>query len=611
VPLAAGALAVAARIQGLSGRADVEIVDPAVTDALGDAALADHVASGDPDCVGVSLYLWNTERSLHLAREVKRRSPRTTVVVGGPEVGPDNPWLLGESGFDVAVTGEAEEVFGSMMRRLLDGRDLAGHPGVAVRTPSGALGAFGPRVSAAFPLTAYPSPYVEGLLPVDPARAAYVETVRGCRSHCTFCFYPRSSDVLRALSPRESAMLLAALKARGAGEIVFLDPTFNHRPDFEAFLAAIRDVNADRGLRFFAEIRAEGLTARDADGLAAAGFTKLEIGLQSVNRETLARTRRGGSPEKVAAAAELLHERGIRLLVDLIVGLPGDTAEDVARGVDFLLEHGLRDEAQVFPLSVLPGTAMRADAARDGLVFDPAPPYRIRRTASMSEDAILGALELAEERLGRRLDERPRPHLVSAAGSPFPPDRFDVDLDRGAAPDASPGARHVATWFRARDLFARRELLVRAVEARIGIDPHARLDVVLVAGQPFPLDIVDRLKATFRAAPRSYLSRSLEHRGEDGQRRVTIVLPRGAAPAPDWIAAAREEADVFAETDFERALAGAARLGDDLPGALVLDQDVEIGGAGWRKLLDCSDPDAVAWTSRRLEAAWISRASGE
>ena len=35
----------------------------------------------------------------------------------------------------------------------------------------------------------------------------YVETVRGCRSHCTFCFYPRSSSVLRTLDAARSAEL--------------------------------------------------------------------------------------------------------------------------------------------------------------------------------------------------------------------------------------------------------------------------------------------------------------------------------------------------------------------------------------------------------------------
>src|SRR5439155_3843747 len=207
-------------------------------------------------------------------------------------------------------------------------------PGVAVRRPLG-LSSFGPQAGAGFPLDAYPSPYLEDLVPVEPARSTYVETVRGCRSHCTFCFYPRSSSVLRVLDVERSARLVASLRDRGAREVTFLDPTFNHRPEFEPLLDALIEVNAARSLSFFAEVRAEGLTPGHARKLARAGFNKLEIGLQSVNVETLRRVKRGGSPDKVAAAAKLLHGEGIELLVDLIVGLPGDTADDVMRGVDF------------------------------------------------------------------------------------------------------------------------------------------------------------------------------------------------------------------------------------------------------------------------------------
>jgi radical SAM superfamily enzyme YgiQ (UPF0313 family) len=185
VPLAAGCLGVAARVHGLDKRGlEVEVVAPEVTDVLGDTLLADHVARDEPEYVGLSLYLWNVERSLHLAREIKRRSPRTKILIGGPEVGADNPFVLYQQGYDIAVTGEAEDTFAQVMDRLLDGRSAAGLPGVATRGPLGMSG-FGAQPNAGFPLTAYPSPYLEGLVPVDPQRATYLETVRGCRSHCT------------------------------------------------------------------------------------------------------------------------------------------------------------------------------------------------------------------------------------------------------------------------------------------------------------------------------------------------------------------------------------------------------------------------------------------
>ncbi|MBS1154071.1 MAG: hypothetical protein H6Q89_5769, partial [Myxococcaceae bacterium] len=267
VPLAAGCLAVAARVHGLDQRLQLEVIAPEITDAYGDTRLAELIAQGEPEFLGLSLYLWNSERSLHLAREVKRRSPRTTVLIGGPEVGPDNPFLLSQQGFDVAVTGEAEDTFCAVMERLLAGGDVAGMPNVAVRTPAG-VSAFGPAANANFPLTQYPSPYLEGRVRVDPARSTYLETVRGCRSHCTFCFYPRSSSVLRVLDVERSAALVSSLRDQGAREVVFLDPTFNHRPDFEALLDALALANPDRALSFFAEVRAEGLTPAHAAQLA-------------------------------------------------------------------------------------------------------------------------------------------------------------------------------------------------------------------------------------------------------------------------------------------------------------------------------------------------------
>src|SRR5262249_12940148 len=125
VPLAAGCLGVAARVHRLGDALAPGGPPPGDTDGLGRPALADRVARDEPEFLGLSLYLWNVERSLHLAREVKRRSPRTTILVGGPEVSPDNPFALGQGGFDVAVTGEAEQLFGPLMRRLLDGGPAA------------------------------------------------------------------------------------------------------------------------------------------------------------------------------------------------------------------------------------------------------------------------------------------------------------------------------------------------------------------------------------------------------------------------------------------------------------------------------------------------------
>ena len=615
VPLAAGALGVAARVHGLDRRLALDVAQPAATDALGDTLLADLLARGEPEYLGLSLYLWNSERSLHLAREVKRRSPRTRVLVGGPEVSSDNPFLLAQKGFDFAVTGEAEDTYARLLHALLDGGDGAGMPGVAVRKPLG-LSIFGAAPGANFPLTDYPSPYLEGLVPVDPHRSTYVETVRGCRSHCTFCFYPRSSSVLRVLDVAGSGALVAALREKGAREVVFLDPTFNHRPEFEPLLEELARANHDHALTFFGEVRAEGLTPEHAKALKKAGFDRLEIGLQSVNGETLKRVKRGGSAKKVADAARMLHAEGITLLVDLIIGLPGDGPDDVARGVDFLLEHGLGDEAQVFPLSLLPGTSMRATAAADGVEFDPAPPYRVRRTAGFTPEQLLASLEDAEQRLGRRLDEIPRPHLVDppAPGDAplLAPEVFALDLDRATTGDraaaAAPGAQHAALWLSSRDLWARRDDASKAVAARLRVDPYATLDVVLRPSEPFPLDLLEALRAQVDAATPSYVSRALSHRGENGQRRISVVLAAGALLPADWIDAVRDLVPVFRDQPLRSAVRHAAELGGALPGARIVGPlDDAEALARLSREADCG---CVAFADRAKEAWWTRAVLG-
>src|SRR4051812_4695048 len=105
VPLAAAYLKLFAEQKGLRPFYDIDILPAPHANSLGDHALAAAITSREPWLVGFTCYLWNIERTLWLAREVKRLSPRTRVVLGGPEVTADNAWLLESDAYDFAVIG--------------------------------------------------------------------------------------------------------------------------------------------------------------------------------------------------------------------------------------------------------------------------------------------------------------------------------------------------------------------------------------------------------------------------------------------------------------------------------------------------------------------------
>jgi radical SAM superfamily enzyme YgiQ (UPF0313 family) len=634
VPLAAGYLAVAAQKKGLIEEGlKIEIVMPQLTDILGDALLIDLLAKDEPDYIGFSLYLWNTERSLYLMKAIKQRLPKALILIGGPEVNPDNIFMIENAEFDIAVTGEAEAVFAELMYRLLHNQSIDDLPAIAQKKNKQWI-PFNPQGAIDFPLSDYPSPYLSDLIPVSPQRSTYIESVRGCRSKCTYCFYPRSSNVLRMLDVEATIDLIVALKAKGAREIVFLDPTLNHRTEFVKLLDRIAQINEDHSLTFFGEIRAEGMTEEIAKKLKLAGFDKLEIGLQSINQETLAKVKRFGKAEKVAEVAQILKEQGIDLLVDLIVGLPNDTPDDVRNGIKFLKDNDLGEFAQVFALSLLPGTEMRNTADQFAIEFEPAPPYRLIQTDRIRRDDIKELLDEAEELLDRRLDEYPRPHLVDdeplfatfrhmldhnssgyidhlAELLPMIPDRFEIDLDQDT-PDLSalyyPSTRHTAIWVHVAKLENHLGDIQTIFQTRLKIDPYATVDLLLVPKQDFDLGCIDFLEYMLEQAPPSYLSRAQAHRGINMQRRLHFVLQasnQGQKLSKKFKKKLIEHASVYEEQSAEQALDFADQIGFDRPAALICDS--MISAQIWQALIDQVDPESIAFKARDLERRWCSQ----
>ncbi len=614
VPLAAASLASSLSIgEGSSLSVDASAISPEDTDVMGDVELVDFILESDPEYVGFSLYLWNTERSLHIANEIKKRKKDTTIIIGGPEVGADNPFVLNETGYDIAVSGEAEHSFYKLMKTLLSKGNLQEIENIAYRKPNGKLTDFSKELAADFPLNEFPSPYVSGFLAVNPNRSTYLETVRGCKSQCTYCFYPKSSQNLRTLDIDETVRLITQLKDQGAKELVFLDPTFNHRPGFEKFLDAIALVNADKQMSMFAELRSEGVTPILAKKMAKAGFNRVELGMQSINPETLKRVKRYGDPHKVAEVAKMLASEGIELLLDLIIGLPGDKPEDVEKGIHFFLEHGLGQWVQAFPLSLLPGTAMRKDAERDGLIYMPTPPYRIIRTPDFSEEDLIQSLYLAEDLLDRRIDEFPRPFLcepVESLRDTFYLNLTKVSSDESIRMVSRPGTRHHAVWFESENWDRDQSLVNELVKRRLTIDPFCTIDFVFYTDQILSPKFFANVKAEIAKAKQSYLSRVLAHRDENMQHRLICIQKMDADLGGTFAESMFARSDLFyyEERKLSSLPKNLADIGIKIP--MVFVNDENCPERLWTDLKNSVDPEAISFRSRKLEKRWAVEVLG-
>ncbi len=516
VPLAGASLAAAASLPPET------VIDQNAVDTAGDRSLLQMIVNRSPALVAFTLYMWNAERSLWLANMLKRELPGVITVAGGPEVTRDNEWLLSSGGFDLMVAGEGEELAGSILNPVSAGN--------IIRNNGNFLDAGG----MCFTPGMYPNPWLTGYLDPSGGASIHVETIRGCAGACTYCSYRRTHPSPRVLDAENAERLLRRLVDAGAGEIVFLDPSFNSRADLVQLLKSMEALDAE----FFGEMLGDLISPDTASRIADAGFKNVEIGLQTVNRNTLARAGRPVDPELVLDGAVNLKNAGVSPVIDLILDLPGDTPSDAVRTALMIRDRELHQHVQAFYLSILPGTVMRQQFRRRHM---PRPPYY-----RSFNDSMCGFAEAREEIadiVGYDLDLAERPLLFEGwPGTELIDLDVDTDLSR-----PMPSFRHGTIRITSHDLWANRCLALDFIRTRLQADPFCVLDVILCPEKEFPLDLVDIVRKLDN--PVDYSGRTARALGRQGNLRVSVLMEGSDRFHIDWIVSAAAICTVVIDAD--------------------------------------------------------------
>ncbi|HVN71657.1 MAG TPA: radical SAM protein, partial [Desulfomonilia bacterium] len=355
IPLAAGYLVSYA--SAMSAPADFIVCPSDIVNLGGDAAILRWLEEVRPDMVGFGCYVWNIHRTLYLCSLVRQRLERCLIVLGGPEVTPDNDFLLSHESFHFSIVGEGEETFTDLIRSVADGReDMHEIQGLMVRSGRNMLPAG--RRGTIRDLGRIPSPYLTGIVGPSLNRNMLMETVRGCPMQCTYCYYHKSSPSVRTFAIDRVRDELSWAISEGLGEVTLIDPCFTRRKDLSSLLEAFASERSET-LRFSCELNAEDLDPKIVDALLKAGLAHVEIGLQSTNEKALRNVGRRFDREAFIRGVKMLRSSGVKVMTDIMVGLPGDTLDNVKNSVDFVLAGDLCDELSLYPLSILPGTVLR------------------------------------------------------------------------------------------------------------------------------------------------------------------------------------------------------------------------------------------------------------
>ena len=156
----------------------------------------------------------------------------------------------------------------------------------------------------------------------------------------------------------------------------------------------ISDANSrGTGLRTV-EVMAELIDEETVGLLKKASVLSIETGPQTVNENTLKTINRCYEKEKFKRGITLLLKDGIEVLIDLIIGLPGDNFFKFATSIKAMMN--LKPTTIVLSaLHVLPGTDLYAESDRLGLQFDEKAPHLVLQNTTFPYDELDKAVIMA------------------------------------------------------------------------------------------------------------------------------------------------------------------------------------------------------------------------
>ena len=224
-----------------------------------------------PCLIGIGVYIWNAPLVRSVVHLLKKVSPQTIVVLGGPEVSfeiEQQDWLKVA---DHIITGEGDLAF----RKLCETR--LGHVASGSNPPWLIHGGLPELSQVAFPYEHYLEEDLRH-------RVIYVEASRGCPFTCEFCLSSLEAPV-RSFDTDDFLAQMQGLLDRGLRHFKFVDRTFNLNIRTSSAILDFFIQHLDKGLFLHFEMIPDRLPEPLKQRLTKfpPGCVQLEIGVQTLN----------------------------------------------------------------------------------------------------------------------------------------------------------------------------------------------------------------------------------------------------------------------------------------------------------------------------------------
>lgn len=286
------------------------------------------------DVIGVTTTMAQLNEALLLPKIVKDYN--TKFIIGGPGVVNLPSSKLYESGYSIICYGEGEKTIVELVQAFENGLPLKNIKGISycsngreIKTPARDL----IKDLDDIPFPARSLLDMERYLRIWKEKMGVTVTQiissRGCPFSCRFCDKKTFGGKIRFMSPPKMIEEMELIFDGFAAEMIYFEEdlfTFNRKRVLDFCNLMERELP---GRKWGAHSRVDTLDLEMLTRMKQAGCTDLFFGVESGSQKILDFLGKGFTVEKIENAFRLAKKVGIKTEMYLIIGVPGETHEDI------------------------------------------------------------------------------------------------------------------------------------------------------------------------------------------------------------------------------------------------------------------------------------------
>ena len=346
----------------------------------------------------------------------KRLRPECTTSIFGMY-----PSLLREKVFeecrhlDIAVVGEPEWSYSKLVDCLKDESRMEDVPGLIFKTSNGDITLNQPQHFNDNDLDSLPFPARDllnnekYLYPLNRKPFTLLMLSRGCPYSCTFCnafqyygkkFRRRSVDSIIS-EIRECVEVHQISNFLFWGESFSLDFDYAHEIT-DAIL------ESDLKINWSTRTMVDRIDIDLLKKMKRAGCKSLSLGIESFNQSILENVKKGTHTQDIENAIRSVKEAGIISVGHFVIGLPGDSEENVIKTIKFAKDSGL-DYAQFYCAVPYPNTPLGETARmRSWIESEDYSKYHLANAVMRNEDLTVADIKKLRNKAYRQFYARPK-----------------------------------------------------------------------------------------------------------------------------------------------------------------------------------------------------------